>query len=147
MTKLTEHFYLVEFTDSQTAARRGIENFPEGQDRKNVELMAKTLEQVRTLLNSQPILISSGYRNQWLNSAVKGSKNSAHLHGLAVDFTCPSFGTPLEICKKLEPHMAGLHIDQLIHEFEAWVHLGLSAGKPRHMAMTIDITGARLGLA
>ena len=149
MTKLTTHFSLEEFTDSQTAARRGIDNMPadRSDEMKNLQRTAKTMEKVRNVLNNEPILISSGYRNQWLNSAIGGAKNSAHTHGLAADFTCPGFGTPLEICKELEPHMKELQIDQLIHEYKTWVHLGLRDGAPRHEALTIDTSGTRLGFA
>jgi hypothetical protein len=149
MTKLTTHFSLEEFTDSQTAARRGIDNMPadRSDEMKNLQRTAKTMEKVRNVLNNEPILISSGYRNQWLNSAIGGAKNSAHTHGLAVDFTCPGFGTPLAICKELEPHMKELQIDQLIHEYNTWVHLGLRDSAPRHEALTIDTNGTRLGFA
>jgi hypothetical protein len=41
--------------------------------------------------------------------------------------------------------MRELGIDQLIHEFNTWVHLGLSAGEPRHMALTIDNRGTHHG--
>jgi zinc D-Ala-D-Ala carboxypeptidase len=149
MTKLTEHFTLEEFTDSQTAARKGIHNVPPAgsQELKNIRLTAETLEQVRTLLGDKPILVSSGYRSPQVNAAVGGSKSSAHMSGLAVDFSCPGFGTPRAICKKLEPHMKALRVDQLIHEFDTWVHLGLSAGPPRAMALTIDNKGTRSGFA
>lgn len=149
MTKLTEHFTLEEFTDSQTAARRGLDNVPPAglQARKNLQRTAEVMEEVRTILGSKPILISSGYRGPEVNAAVGGSKNSAHMSGLAVDFSCPGFGTPKAICKKLEPHMKTLGIDQLIHEFDSWVHLGLTGGAPRHMALTIDNKGTRSGFA
>ena len=146
--QLTPHFSLEEFTDSQTAARRGIDNMPskESQERKNLLRTANVLEEVRAILG-HPVLVSSGYRNQWLNSAVGGSKTSAHVHGLAVDFTCPGFGSPKAICKKLEPHMKDLGIDQLIHEYNTWVHLGLRALAPRHQCLTIDTHGTRHGFA
>jgi hypothetical protein len=82
-----------------------------------------------------------------VNAAVGGAANSAHLTGLACDFSCPSFGTPLAICQKLKPHMESLGIDQLIHEFGSWVHLGLSDHEPRMMALTIDNGGTRHGFA
>jgi hypothetical protein len=146
-TQLTPNFTLEEFTDSQTAARRGIHNVPRpaSQEHKNLQRMAEVMELVRTILDGHPILISSGYRSPKVNTAVKGSKSSAHIHGLAVDFSCPGFGTPIDICKALEPHMRELGIDQLIHEFNTWVHLGLSAGEPRHMALTIDNRGTHHG--
>jgi hypothetical protein len=147
MTELTPHFTLEEFTDSQTAARQGIPNMPSGQERKNVQRTAEVMEKVRDVLNNHPILISSGYRSPAVNAAIGGSKSSAHMSGLAVDFSCPDFGTPLEICKELQPHMKKLGIDQLIHEYGTWVHLGLSAADPRHMALTIDNKGTRNGFA
>lgn len=148
MTQLTPHFTLAEFTDSQTAARKGIHNVPphNSQEMKNLERTALAMEEVRTILGDKPILISSGYRSPQVNAAVGGSKNSAHMSGLAVDFSCPGFGTPKHICKKLEPHMKELGIDQLIHEYDTWVHLGLR-DPPRHQALTIDNKGTRTGFA
>ena len=147
MTHLTPHFSLDEFTHSQMAARQGINNVPaEGSHaRVNLHRTAETLEKVREILEDYAINISSGYRAPKVNAMIGGAKNSAHTHGLAVDFTCPGFGTPLEICKALEPHMAELEIDQLIHEFSTWVHLGLRDSKPRHQALTIDKKGTRPG--
>lgn len=151
MTRLTPNFTLAEFTDSQTAARQGIHNVPSphGQEHANLIRLAQTMEKVRTLLGDKPILISSGYRSREVNAAVGGSKSSAHMSGLAADFTCPGFGSPRAICKRLEPHMQELGIDQLIHEYDQWVHLGLRPKDlaPRHMAMTIDRQGTRTGFA
>ena len=147
MTQLTEHFTLEEFTDSQTAARKGLPNTPPTYELEHLEHTAKVMEKVRALLGDKPILISSGYRSPQVNAAVGGSKGSAHMSGLACDFSCPGYGTPHVICKALEPHMKALGIDQLIHEYNQWVHLGLSAGTPRHQAMTIDNRGARNGFA
>ena len=149
MTSLTEHFTLEEFIDSQTAARKGLNNVPAlgSPERANLTRTAETMEKGRALLGDKPILISSGYRSPQVNAAVGGSKSSAHMSGLAVDFSCPGFGTPKAICKKLEPHMKALGVDQLIHEYDTWVHLGLTQGAPRHMAMTIDNKGTRTGFA
>ncbi len=148
MTHLTKHFTLEEFTISQTAARMGADNTPSGAALKNLQHTAETMEKVRTILR-HPIFISSGYRSAAVNVAVGGSKNSAHVNGLAVDFTCPDFGTPKEICHKLRSYMIDLHIDQLIHEYDTWVHLGLVGPgyDARHMAMTIDTDGTRHGFA
>jgi zinc D-Ala-D-Ala carboxypeptidase len=149
MTQLTPHFTLEEFTDSQTAARKGIPNVPPmgSPERANLQRTAEVMETVRIILGNHPILVSSGYRSPAVNAAVGGSKSSAHMSGLAVDFSCPSFGTPLQICKRLEPAMRELGIDQLIHEYETWVHLGLTGGAPRHQALTIDNKGTRSGFA
>jgi hypothetical protein len=147
MTQLTEHFSIEEFTDSQTAARNGVRNAPnEGSPAMaNLLRTAEVMEKVRTILYDKPVLISSGYRSPRLNTMVGGSRNSAHTHGLACDFTCPGFGTPLAVCLELEGRMVELGIDQLIYEFMTWVHLGLS-DKPRHQTLTIDTRGTRTGL-
>ena len=95
---LTPHFALSEFTHSQTAARLGITNAATSPVIiANIRRTAAMLEKVRAILG-KPILISSGYRCQELNAAVGGSQNSAHVDGLAVDFTCPGFGSPRDIC-------------------------------------------------
>jgi hypothetical protein len=151
MTLLTPNFTLEEFTLSQTAARKGLPNVPSphGQAHANLIRLAKAMETVRFILGDQPVLISSGYRSPEVNAAVGGSKTSAHMSGLACDFSCPRFGSPRDICKKLEPHMRDLGIDQLIHEYDTWVHLGLRPADlaPRHMALTIDTKGTRTGFA
>ena len=126
-TQLTPHFTLEEFTLSQTASRMGIANTPTGQELENVHSTARTLERVRGLLANKPVLISSGYRCPAVNAAVGGSSTSAHMSGLAVDFTCPGYGDPLAICKALEPRLAELQVDQLIHEYDDWGHLAIAA--------------------
>jgi hypothetical protein len=57
------------------------------------------------------------------------------MDGRAVDFTCPAFGTPLEVCWRL--HDAGLPFDKLIYEGR-WVHLQIAQdGKtPRGEVLT-----------
>src|SRR5262245_15071723 len=110
-TMLTPHFTLEEFIVSQTAARLGLPNMPTGQERTNIQRTAEIMEKVRTILGDRPLLISSGYRSPQVNKAVGGSSTSAHMSGLAVDFTVPGFGTPIEICHKLTPHMPELAID------------------------------------
>lgn len=137
--QLSEHFSLSEFTDSATALRRGIDNEPEGQAMQHMRtLTAPGMEQVRLLLG-QPIYISSGYRSEALNRAIGGSATSAHVHGLAVDFTCPGYGTPREIAQRIAD--SGIEFDQLIYE-GTWVHIGF-AHKPRRQVMTAHFANGR----
>ncbi|MEN9626857.1 MAG: hypothetical protein RJA10_83 [Pseudomonadota bacterium] len=98
---LSTNFALAEFTESQTASRRGIDNVPDAVTQRHLKRLADTLEVVRTLLGNVPIRISSGYRSPALNKAVGGSKNSAHMKGLAVDFTAPRLGTVLQTAKAI----------------------------------------------
>jgi zinc D-Ala-D-Ala carboxypeptidase len=122
---LSANFSLDEFIFSQTAARSGIDNTPDAATLRNLKHLAEQLEIVRDALGKVPILVSSGYRSVALNRAVKGAKNSAHLTGLAVDFTAPRFGTVLQTAKAVAA--CPIAYDQVIYEFGRWVHLGVTA--------------------
>lgn len=145
--RLTEHFDLSEFTISQTAARYGISNVPDDAVIQNLHSLAETLEDVRKVLG-KPIIISSGYRSSTVNKLVGGANGSAHTKGLAADFTCPGFGGIDSVCRAIYPKMEEFGIDQLIKEFNSWVHLGIAASDvdARHMALTIDNNGTRIGI-
>lgn len=135
--QLSEHFALSELIDSQTAVRQGIANIPSPEQLANLRLLAARLEQVRRLLGGLPITVSSGFRSPALNRAVGGAPNSAHLDGLAADFACARFGTPLAICKALVE--ADIAFDQVIYE-GTWVHLGIAPGRQRHQVLTAKFT-------
>lgn len=139
---LTENFHLDEFLVSETGERLGINNDPTDEVIDHLRGLASTLEEVRKVLGNRPITITSGYRSPNLNRAVNGSRNSAHVLGYAADFVCPSFGTPLEICRAIAG--AGIPYDQLIHEFGRWVHLSVDP-RMRRDALTIDRSGTRPG--
>ena len=144
---LTEHFTLSEFTISQEAARRDIDNMPDELALSELKRTAELLEKVRALLGGVPILISSGYRCPKLNAAVGGSSNSAHLWGGAADFTAPGFGTPGDVAIKIARESL-LDYDQLILEFGSWVHIGraMPTYAPRRQLLTIDRYGTRSAL-
>lgn len=131
--KLTPHFTLREMTESQTAARLGILNLPSKRELTNLQQLAETLEKVRASVN-RPIRISSAFRSLRLNLAVGGASNSAHLRGLAADINVNGM-TP----RQLALHIAKLDLpfDQLILEYDSWVHLGLHESKSRRELLTI----------
>lgn len=122
--KLSPHFQLSEFLHSQAAVRRGLSNAPGPAALNNLRRLAQKLELVRTALGDVPLLISSGYRSPAVNQAVGGASNSAHLSGLAADFTAPGFGSPRDICRVLASK-AGISFDQLIYE-GTWVHFAIA---------------------
>ncbi|QJR15357.1 D-Ala-D-Ala carboxypeptidase family metallohydrolase [Usitatibacter palustris] len=121
--RITEHFTMDELVFSQTALRLGIDNTPTAETQRNLVLLARFLEDVRALLGDSPLVISSGYRSPALNQRIGGSLNSAHMSGLAADFTVPAAGTVLQVCRVIE--RSGLGFEQLIHEFGGWVHLAI----------------------
>ena len=135
--KLSEHFTLDEFTLSQTAARLGLDNSPNAQALNNLKRLAETLEKVRGALGNVPILISSGYRSPTVNKAVGGAANSAHMSGLAVDFTAPQFGSVLATARAVSK--SGIEFDQIIFEYGRWVHLGLSPSDVEPKAQLLSI--------
>lgn len=143
--KLSEYFSLAELTVSETAARRGIRNTPSAREMENLRATAEMMDIIRVTLG-KPVLVTSGYRSPEVNAAIGGSKTSAHCRGLAVDFTCPGFGSPLEVARKISA--MGLEFDQIIHEFGAWVHIGFAEpGKPsRGQLLTINKRGTLAGL-
>lgn len=122
---LSPNFSLDELIFSQTAARLGIDNTPDDATLRNLKHLATQLEIVRTHLGNVSINISSGYRSPALNEACKGSAKSAHMSGLAADFTAPRFGTVLSLSKAVAA--SGIAFDQVIYEFGRWVHLGVAA--------------------
>jgi zinc D-Ala-D-Ala carboxypeptidase len=145
---LSPHFSLDELVASQTAARKGIDNTPGAAELRNLKRLALVLEQVREAVGGKSVLISSGYRSPALNKAVGGAKNSAHMLGLAADFSVPSFGTLLQVAKAIAG-TPGIEYDQLIHEYGTWVHIGLAADGvlPKRENMSIfNGTGYLAGL-
>lgn len=147
--KLSPHFSTAELEHSQTAARLGIDNRipPNLEMLNNVHRLAATLELVRDACGGAPVHISSGYRSPALNAAIPGSaKASAHMDGRAADFTVPSYGPPRTVIATIIE--AGIEFDQLIHEFDSWVHLAVAprGALPRRMLLTVDRHGTTPGV-
>lgn len=137
--KLSEHFNLDEFTISQTATRKGIDNTPPEPVIERLRMLAATLERVRGLLGNSPIRISSGYRSKELNRAIGSGDTSAHMLGYAVDFTCPIFGTPKEVANEIAK--SAIKFDQLIYE-GTWIHLSVDP-RNRREVLTATFKGGK----
>ena len=136
---MTDHFSLNELTASQEATRHGINNTPSGKPLENLRMLAALLEQVRELLGGHSIRISSGYRSLALNRHIGSNDTSAHVRGYAADFTCPSFGTPLEVAKKIAG--SNLKFDQMIYE-GTWIHISCDP-KNRRQLLTASFKGGK----
>lgn len=140
--QLSPHFSLAEFTLSQTAARKGLDNTPDATVIHRLTVTAINMERVRDVLGDRPISVSSGYRALAVNQAVGGSATSAHVLGWACDFICPAFGDPLAICHALAA--SDLKFDQLIEE-GTWVHISFDP-RMRRQVKTKTATGYADGL-
>ena len=131
--RLSRHLSLARLIHSDTAKARGIDNRPPPELVDNLRRLARGLDRVRSLLG-HPLEISSGYRSPELNAAVGGTPGSQHTQGLAADFVCPPFGTPMEVARAIVA--SDIVFDQCILEFGRWVHLSFSEA-PRRRALTI----------
>jgi hypothetical protein len=118
---LSNSFSLEQFTFSETAIRKGLDNTPNDEQIANLTELAQALERVQQLLG--PLHISSAFRSPKVNAAIGGSTTSAHMEGYAADITCPSFGTPLEVCKAIAESI--IPYDQIIFEYGSWCHLSI----------------------
>jgi len=140
--QLSEHFTLEEMTASATALRHGLPNKPDDVVFKNLQRLAKHMEAVRSAIG-KPIIITSGYRSPEVNKLVGSKDTSQHCIGCAVDFKVHGM-TPDDIVAEIIA--AGVPFDQLIREFNSWVHFSIpnSSGQPwRMQALIIDALGAR----
>jgi len=136
--RLSKNFTLAEFTKSQTATRRGIDNTPNDNHLEAAkELFENVVQPVRD--NFGLTVINSGYRGPDLNGAVGGSSKSQHCKGEAVDIECPGKSN-YEVAKWIEDT---LDFDQLILEFytpgipdSGWVHVSYKPEGNRKSILT-----------
>ena len=120
--QLTEHFSLDEFTASDTADEKGIDNTPLPEHLDHLKALAAAMEQVRALFD-RAINITSAYRSPALNAAVGGVATSDHPLGFACDFHVAGF-SDFEAAKKIRD--SSLTFDQLIWERNRCVHFSIN---------------------
>ena len=128
---LPEYFTLKELTATAT----GLPNFPETwQVIENLLTTAKVLDDIRHLFGA-PIKVTSGYRSASVNSAIGGSRTSAHRKGLAADIQ-PARATQAkmkELATICKGRLRAFGLDQVIIYTDdgtatgsiKWVHVGL----------------------
>lgn len=139
---LSDHFSFEEGIVSDTAARIGINNIP---DHDTLLVMYKTatkMEKVRTLFD-KPIHINSWFRCQALNRIIGSKDTSQHIKGEAVDFIIPTYGSCLEVCRKIIANADLIGFDQLILE-HTWVHISFSIlnRAPRGQVLSLLANGS-----
>ena len=132
--KLSKNFSLEELTRSATATKLGIDNTPDDEHLKNLQVVVDEIAQPLRDYFGKPVRINSGYRSPALNEAIGGSKKSQHSKGEALD---------LEIDGVSNMEVAGwitenCDYDQVILEFynpaegpnSGWVHACLLYTSP-----------------
>lgn len=88
-----KYFTIKELCKSSTAVQKKINNTPNPDIIKNLELLVEHILDPLREKYGKPIRVNSGYRCLALNNAINGSKTSQHLKGLAADITV---GSPSE---------------------------------------------------
>jgi len=138
MVRLSKNFTLAEFTKSQTATRKGLDNTPGAEHLENAKaLFENVVQKVRDKFGVT--VINSGYRGPALNEAVGGSSKSQHCKGEAADIECPGTGN-YDVAKWISEN---LDFDQLILEFytpgipdSGWVHVSYKSEGNRKSILT-----------
>jgi hypothetical protein len=139
---LSPHFTLEEMTRSEYADRKNLNNDPSESVIKNLTRLCKMLEEVRALVG-RAIVVQSGYRAPEVNRGIGGSRNSQHLVGCAADIRAVGLSATDLMLEIVESKVS---YDQLILEFNSWVHISVPnvpSGKPRMQRLIIDRNGTR----
>ena len=147
--KLSKYVSLSEVTRSVTAKHRGIDNSPNEEHLKNLQVICtEVFDKVREHFGV-PIYISSGYRSAALNKAIKGSNSSDHSVGRALDLDQDGHDngvTNMEVFKFIKDN---LEFDQLIAEGSNgagdinWVHVGYRKGANRKQILIAIFTAGK----
>ena len=128
------NFKISELIHSEIAERCKISNMPDIKSLDNIlDLILYCLQPIRDVI-AKPMIISSGYRSKALNKKVGGSVNSQHLSGQAVDFTVKNM-KPDEIINIIKKN--NIEFDQLINEYDKWVHISFNKEKNRKQILCI----------
>jgi len=133
--KLSANFSMKEFTASNTAKRKGIDNNPGLEHAEAaLELFENIVQPIRDHFGTS-IFLSSGYRSHALNKAIGGSQTSQHSKGEAVDIDMDDRKGP-ENEDVFHYIRENLPFDQLIWEFgdskrPDWVHVSYKKGGPQ----------------
>lgn len=122
-------FRLEDYTRSETAARRGIENRPLPYQVANLRLLHEhIIAPLQDLVQPFQVVITSGFRCWELNAAIGSGRTSQHLQGEAADLVVPG----LELRKVYNVISTALPFDQLIYEFGSWIHVSYRPDRQRH---------------
>lgn len=132
--QLTKNFPLRELLRSQTATRLGYdEQFaPEPIIIDNLRLLCEhVLQPLRDRLG-RAVFVNSGYRSPRVNAAVGGSRNSQHLTGHAADIETGHLSIE-QLYQRIKN--SDLPYDQLIQEFNQWVHVSFNPQSGRRQCL------------
>ena len=129
------NFSISELIKSDTAIKYNINNMPDIQSLDNLlNLIVFCLQPIRNKIQ-KPIIITSGYRCAKVNQLIGGSATSQHILGQAADFKISDMKVK-EIVNFI--CLNNFEFDQLINEYDKWVHISYVKGKNRKQILKID---------
>ena len=130
-----KYFTIQELTRSDTAARLHIDNTPDSDQIRCLQLLVNNILDPLRDRYGHPIYVTSGYRCHRLNDAVGGAYNSQHTLGQAADITAGSPGENRRLYALIR--QMRLPFDQLIDEHGMqWIHVSYG---PRHRRQAFAI--------
>jgi zinc D-Ala-D-Ala carboxypeptidase len=120
--QLTKNFSLAELT----VTGKPFDNTPNAKQIESLRALAENILQPLRDEIGRPIRVTSGFRSEKVNAAVKGSKTSQHKRGEAADIKVAGM-TARQVALTIVA--MGLPFDQVINEYDSWVHVSYG---PRH---------------
>ena len=129
------NFSISELIHSDNAINAGIDNTPSIEQIDNLlNLIFYVLQPIRDKLN-KPMIITSGFRCPKVNFLAGGKANSQHLEGKAADFIVKGM-TVNQIINFIV--RLNIEYDQLINEYDKWVHISFNKGHNRKQQLKIS---------
>ncbi|MFL0686102.1 peptidase M15-like protein [Algoriphagus aquaeductus] len=132
--QLSKNFPLRELLRSQTATRMGFEEqfTPSPVIIDHLRLLCQhVLQPLRDSLG-RAVFVNSGYRCPRVNQAIGGSPNSQHLTGQAADIEVAHLSIE-QLYQRIKN--SALPYDQLIQEFDQWVHVSFNPAGGRRQCL------------
>lgn len=138
--QLSPHFLLSELTHTDTR----LPNEPSPEHVANLRLLCeRVLEPWRERVG--PLRISSGFRSEAVNTAVKGSRTSEHLQGLAADVVPVRTALPEAWAELVRLVEEGLPVSQGIVyqrvEGRGWIHCSVDLQPPVRKELLVQAGG------
>lgn len=129
----SEFFSLAELIKSSTATKHHIDNTPPADVIKNLQYGVDMVLDPLRRTYGKPIIITSGYRCQKLNTLVGGVSNSWHTQGNAADIHVDSLTEATKLFSNLQKIPS---VDTVLFEHSGtgqWLHVQWNmAQTPRH---------------
>ena len=129
----SEFFSLTELIKSSTATKHHIDNTPPADVIRNLQYGVDMVLDPLRRIYGKPIIITSGYRCQKLNTLVGGVSNSWHTQGNAADIHVASLTEATKLFSNLQKIPS---VDTVLFEHSTsgqWLHVQWNmAQTPRH---------------